>query len=95
MSRLRIWCFSLKKYWRLLNGAQRDGQCGQLKNRIVILFVIGFSVYSKEIKKEGKRERRKDRNEGGREGGGERERSKKRKKKNEIGCLLLQEKFVW
>lgn len=47
---------------------------------------------NKERRKERKKE---DRNEGGREAGGERERSKKRKKENEIGCLLLQEKFVW
>ena len=26
---------------------------------------------------------------------GEREREKQKKKENEIGCLLLQEKFVW
>ena len=57
--------------------------------------MIGFSVYSKEIKKEGKRERRKiEMKEVGKQG--ERERAaKKRKKENEIGCLLLQEKFVW
>lgn len=77
---------------KLLNGAQRDGQYSQLKNGILILFMIGFSVYSKEIKKE--RERRKDRNEGGREGG--RERSKKKGERNKMsGALLLQEKFVW
>lgn len=57
--------------------------------------MIGFSVYSKEIKKEGKRERRKiEMKEVGKQGERERE-AKKRKKENEIGCLLLQEKFVW